>query len=173
MFTGPEGGPMTINDHLRQIRWVRGSFDLDQDRGYGVFDPETGKQIGEVALLQRTSGFEAAELGTWIRRDAEGKGLAVEMNSAMLRFGFEYAKLKRVDAFSWPENERSAALARRLGFFYEGRLRQRQQAPHHKRTDMLAFSIVDSEFPSTPASKVPILQAFDIFGKPMSWPSAA
>ncbi len=158
----PEGR-MSLEAHASHIRRLRGGFDLDQDRGYGVFDPETGRMLGEVCLLKR-AGLGALEIGYWLRKDATGQGVATEMASAMVKTAFEFDKVKRLDLMCKPENERSAAVARRLGFTFEGRLRDRQLAPHHTRGDLLSFTLLDSEYPRTKASQLS-LESYDFLGR--------
>ncbi len=158
----PEGR-MSLDAHAAQIRKLRGSFDLDQDRAHGAFEPETGRMLGEGGLLKR-AGIEALELAYWFRRDATGQGLATEMASALVKTAFEFDKVKRLDLFCAPDNERSAAMARRLGFTFEGRLRDRQLAPHHPRGDLLSFTLLASEYPQTRAHQLP-LEAFDFLGR--------
>ncbi|WP_224364508.1 GNAT family N-acetyltransferase [Hyalangium versicolor] len=157
----PEGIPLEV--HAAHVRKMRGSFDLDQDRGYGTFELETGRMLGETGLLKR-AGLGALEISYWFRRDAVGRGLATEMASAMVKTAFEFDKVKRLDLMCLPENERSAAMARRLGFTFEGRLRDRQLAPHHTRADLLCFTLLDSEYPRTPASQLQ-LEAYDFLGR--------
>ncbi|WP_224243453.1 GNAT family N-acetyltransferase [Hyalangium gracile] len=156
-------GPLSLEVHAAHLRRFRGSFDLDQDRGYGAFEPDTGRMLGETGLLKR-AGIGALELSYWFRGGAVGKGLATEMASAMVKTAFEFDKVKRLDVYCLPENERSAAMARRLGFTFEGRLRDRQLAPHHERADLLCFTLLDSEYPRTPASQLPF-EAFDFLGR--------
>ncbi|MBN1203793.1 MAG: GNAT family N-acetyltransferase [Myxococcaceae bacterium] len=158
----PEGR-MSLDAHVARIRMARGSFDLDQDRCYGVFAPETGRLLGETFLLKR-AGPGALEVGYWLRRDATGQGFATEMASAALKVAFTFDKVHRMDLYCDHDNERSAAVARRLGFTFEGRLRDRQLAPHHPRADLLCFTLLDSEYPQTPASQLP-LEAFDFLGR--------
>ncbi|MDY7227106.1 GNAT family N-acetyltransferase [Hyalangium rubrum] len=158
----PEG-LLPLETHAAQVRKFRGGFDLDQDRVYGTFEPDTGKLLGEGYLLKR-AGLGALEVGYWLRLDAVGQGIASEMASALVKIAFEFDKVKRMDLMCSPRNERSAAVARRLGFTFEGRLRDRQLAPHHQRGDLLCFTLLDSEYPRTPASQLP-LQAFDFIGQ--------
>ncbi|OJH42793.1 GNAT family N-acetyltransferase [Cystobacter ferrugineus] len=158
----PEGR-MSLDAHAAQIRKLRGSFDLDQDRAHGAFEPETGRMLGEGGLLKR-AGIEALEIAYWFRHDATGQGLATEMASALVKTAFEFDKVKRLDLFCAPDNERSAAMARRLGFTFEGRLRDRQLAPHHPRGDLLSFTLLASEYPQTRAHQLP-LEAFDFLGR--------
>ncbi|WP_257462041.1 GNAT family N-acetyltransferase [Archangium lipolyticum] len=155
--------PMSLDAHAAQLRKFRAGFDLDQDRGYGVFEPETGKFLGEVSLLRR-AGLGALEIGYWLRRDVVGQGFATEMASAAVKTAFELDRVLRMDLMCKPENERSAAVARRLGFTFEGRLRDRQLAPHHDRGDLLCFTLLAAEYPKSPASQLP-LEAFDFLGR--------
>ncbi|WP_224248760.1 GNAT family N-acetyltransferase [Hyalangium gracile] len=161
----PEGRP-SLDSHAAQIRRFRGNFDLDQDRIYGAFDPESGRMLGENYLLKR-AGIAALEVGYWLRRDAGGQGIATEMASAMVKTAFEFDKVLRMDLMCSPSNERSAAMARRLGFTFEGRLRDRQLAAHHVRGDILCFTLLSTEYPRTPASQLQ-LEAFDFLGRPVT-----
>jgi RimJ/RimL family protein N-acetyltransferase len=154
---------MTLEGHVAHVRKLRGMFDLNQDRGYGVFEPDTGRMLGETGLLKRV-GLDAVEISYWFRLDATGRGLATEAASAMVKTAFEIDKVKRMDLMCLPENERSAAMARRLGFTFEGRLRDRQFQPHHSRSDLLSFSLLSTEYPRTQASQLP-LEAYDFLGR--------
>ena len=158
----PEGR-MSLDTHAAHIRKLRASFDLDQDRAHGAFEPETGRMLGETGLITR-AGIDALEISYWLRRDAIGQGLATEMASAMVKTAFEFDRVKRLDIMCATDNERSAAMARRLGFTFEGRLRDRQLAPHHPRGDLLSFTLLASEYPQTRSSQLP-LEAFDFLGR--------
>jgi RimJ/RimL family protein N-acetyltransferase len=162
----PEGGHLSLDHHAAQLRKFRAGFDLDGDRCYGAFDPESGRLLGEAYLLKR-AGLQALEVGYWQRRDATGQGLATEMTSAVVKVAFERDAVRRLDLMCSPDNERSAAMARRLGFSFEGRLRDRQLAPHHSRGDLLCFTLLATEYPRTRASQLP-LEAFDFLGRRMA-----
>ncbi|WP_225410753.1 GNAT family N-acetyltransferase [Stigmatella hybrida] len=165
MFRRPDGRPIPLETHVAAVRKSRGSFDLDQDRFYGVFEPSTGRMLGETGLLRR-AGIGALELSYWLRRDAAGQGFATEMASALVKTAFERDQVKRMDVMCTPDNVRSAAVARRLGFTFEGRLRDRQLAPYHERGDLLCFTLLASEYPHSPARQLP-LQCFDFLGQPL------
>jgi ribosomal-protein-alanine N-acetyltransferase len=64
--------------------------------------------------------FQACHLGYQIARDQEGKGLMAEALRATNAFAFDTLLLHRIMANYRPENVRSAALLRRLGFVQEG-----------------------------------------------------
>lgn len=162
-FPPTPDGPMSLEAHAAQVRRFRGSFDGDDNRSYGTFDRQSGTFLGEAGLLKR-AGIAALEIAYWMRADAVGKGLATEMAQAMVKTAFEIDRVKRLDLMCGVENERSAAMARRLGFTLEGRLRDRQLAPHHPRGDLLSFTLLVTEYPSTPAAQLP-LEAFDFIGQ--------
>jgi RimJ/RimL family protein N-acetyltransferase len=165
MFRRPDGRPIPLETHVASVRKSRGSFDLDQDRHYGVFAPETGRMLGETGLMRR-AGLGALELSYWLRQDAAGQGFATEMASALVKVAFERDQVKRLDVMCAPDNTRSAAMARRLGFTLEGRLRDRQLAPYHERGDLLCFTLLASEYPHTPARQLPV-ECFDFLGRPL------
>jgi len=154
--------PRPVEAHVTLLRRFRGMFDLDQDRFYGVFDAAEQRVLGEVGLLTR-SGRDALELAYWIRADMAGQGFATEMAAAATRLCFEVQGLRRVDVQVDVGNDRSAAVARRLGFQFEGTLRQRQGPNDEQPTDVQTFSLLEREFPSSPAAKVE-LRAFDVLG---------
>lgn len=162
-FPPTPAGPLPLDFHLAQVRRFRGNFDLDQDRCYVALDAETGELLGEVCLLTR-AGLGAREVGYWMRRSATGRGLATEMAAAATRIAFELDKVKRMDLMCSPENTASAGVARRLGYTLEGRLRDRQLAPHHQRGDLFCFTLLASEYPQSAAHAVPI-EAFDMLGR--------
>lgn len=148
---------------LARVRSFRGSFDLDQNWMYLAEDPSTGQLLGELCLLTR-AGIAAREIGYWISEAALKKGYATEGTSALARVAFELHHVKRVDLMISPENEASAAVARRLNFTLEGRLRDRQLASHHPRGDLYSFTLLDSEFASSPAAAVKV-EAWDALGR--------
>ena len=154
--------PQPVGAHVALMRRFRGMFDLDQDRFYGVFDAAEQRVLGEVGLLTR-AGLGALELAYWVRADVAGQGFATEMAGAATRVCFEVLGLRRVDIQVDVGNDRSAAVARRLGFQFEGTLRQRQGPRDEHPTDVQAFSLLERAFAASPAAKME-LRAFDVLG---------
>ena len=73
-------------------------------------------------------GWErTVEVGWRLHRDAWGKGYATEAGRAGLAYGLERLGLAEIVAFIHPGNQRSAAVARRLG------LQPRERIPHPQR----------------------------------------
>lgn len=80
---------------------------------------DTGAPIGVCGLIKRDS-LPDPDLGFALLDAYAGQGLAFEAASAVLQDAFTRLGLARVLAIATPDNERSAALLRKLGFALEG-----------------------------------------------------
>jgi RimJ/RimL family protein N-acetyltransferase len=86
-------------------------------RGYGFFSVEskaTGEWIGRVGPWN-PEGWPEPEIGWTISPDHWGKGYATEAAKASLRYAFDVLGWKRVIHVILTGNERSIAVAERLG----------------------------------------------------------
>lgn len=81
--------------------------------------------IGTGNLFQFDEGFHCAKTGYELNRALWGRGIMTEAMSAILTFGFCELGLHRIEAVIDIENVRSKNLLLKLGFTYEGNLRQR------------------------------------------------
>src|SRR5690606_36339696 len=97
-------------------------FDLGQDFVYGVFDRSDGSFVGGAGLHPRI-GAGMLEIGYWIVRERWGEGLATEAAAALTRAGFEIMGAHRMEIRVAPDNARSLAIPRKLGYREEGVLR--------------------------------------------------
>lgn len=84
------------------------------------------------------------EIGYWISRRFEGKGLVTDCCRALLRYGFHEWQLNRVEIHCATGNPRSAAVAKRLGFTLEGTLRQAQLL-HGQYHDLFVFGMLAND----------------------------
>lgn len=90
-------------------------------------------------------GVRAAKLGYAIRADRWGHGYATDAARTLITFGFEQLDLHRISAAMGPENVASIALVKRLGFSYEGRIRDHVQTNGGWRDSQL-YSVLDDEW---------------------------
>jgi [ribosomal protein S5]-alanine N-acetyltransferase len=91
------------------------------------------------------NGVRAGKLGYAIRADQWGKGYATDAAWTLIGYGFEQLGLHRISAAIGPDNDPSIALVRRLGFQYEGRIRDHVHTNGAWR-DSLLFSILTHEW---------------------------
>lgn len=79
----------------------------------------TGEEAGEemlVGCVGLTREGEAAELGYWVGRRFWGHGVASEAAGRLARWGLANLPVARLTSAALPENPRSEAVLRRIGF---------------------------------------------------------
>lgn len=92
---------------------------------WGITRKGEDEVIGSCGFHLFDGGFHRAETGYELRRAYWRQGIMTEAMTAILGFGFQEMGLHRIEAVVDDENERSKGLLRKLGFAYEGTLRQR------------------------------------------------
>lgn len=116
----------------QSLFWV---FSLKQDT----------KAIGEACFWNFGPGFDSAELGYELHPAHWGKGMMTEGLSPILSFGFNVLGLHRVEACPFASNETSMSVLEKLGFKYEGTLRQRFKFDG-QYLDQIYFSLLRDEW---------------------------
>lgn len=109
----------------------------------GIWDH--GVLSGFIGLFDIDPVFQSAEIGYWVDRDAEGRGLVTRAGRAMLAHGFDELKLHRIELRCAATNERSIAVAERLGFRLEGRLIKADRIGS-EWVDFLIYGLLDEEW---------------------------
>jgi ribosomal-protein-alanine N-acetyltransferase len=117
-----------------------------------------------VGGSDRLSGFvrlglgphRSGELGYALRADCWHRGYASEAARLMLDFAFATLKLHRVHAACGPDNTASQAVLDRLGFTYEGRIRDHVLTGGAWR-DSLLYGLLEQEWPPEGGDERPSL----------------
>ncbi len=92
---------------------------------WGITRKGEDRVIGTCTFFHFDEGFHRAETGYALHRAFWRQGIVSEAMSAVLAYGFTELGLHRVEAMIDIANEASKALLLKLGFSYEGNLRQR------------------------------------------------
>ena len=100
---------------------------------------QEGGWVGMIGL-HRVARGGAAEIGYWMARPARGKGLLTEAARTVIDFGFatDGLGLARIEWRAVVGNVPSARVAQRLGFRYEGLLRQALVDPRGRHDGWIA-----------------------------------
>lgn len=97
-----------------------------------------GRWIGMVGL-HRVEKRGSAEIGFWMDAAARGHGYLTEAGAAAVEFGFaEPVALARIQWRAVVGNHASARVAQKLGFRYEGLLRQGLSDPRGRHDGWIA-----------------------------------
>lgn len=154
--------PQDLQQKIDLLREFRGKFDLGEDFVYAIFDRDEAKVLGGTGLHPR-AGEGAREIGYWIHADYTNQGLATEAAGALTKVAFEIDEVERLEIHCDPENVRSAAIPRKLGFTHEATLRRHTPFLGTLR-DTMMWTLFDDEYPSSPSHSVAI-EGFDAGGR--------
>ncbi len=104
-----------------------------------------GQLIGMISL--RMTGPGNAEIGFWTAREHRGQGHIKIAARAVIDYGFDPAGLglQRIEWRANTGNPASAAVARSLGFKYEGTLRRQAVNGSGKRFDSWVASLLPDD----------------------------
>lgn len=156
--------PEPLNDVVQRLRSFRAQFDADENWIMGVFDRDESRILGGTGLHPR-GGDNSLEIGYWVAVDAIGQGIATEVTAVLTRVVFELIGLERVDLQIKPSNERSANVARKLGFTHEATLRRRlPRRDGGPRADSMVFTLLREELEGSPCMAFDYV-AYDAAGR--------
>src|SRR5262249_36999655 len=113
--TKPEHSLQFIQQSIHQLN-------TQEALALGIFFND--KIIGGIGMHHWDLETKKAQLGYWISKEQEGRGI---MNNCLVRFVdflFEKIALNKIEIHFIPANKRSAKVAERLGFKVEGIIRQ-------------------------------------------------
>lgn len=80
------------------------------------------------------------ETGYWVRKSAQGRGVATEACNALLRYAFGVLGMRRVGLTHSSGNDASRRIAEKLGFALEGVQRQAALLPGGRIADRLLYA---------------------------------
>ncbi|QQE11977.1 GNAT family N-acetyltransferase [Planctomycetota bacterium] len=121
-------------DDADAIKFAKSSLEgFDKRQQLQMCIVEDDKIVGEVGWLywqqsKHENPFEhpivsSVDLIYWLAENASGKGVMSKSVEKLVSYAFRDLGLNRVTIRTEPENKKSIAVAERLGFVYEGTMR--------------------------------------------------
>lgn len=98
-----------------QQKYKQGDF-----HDWAVVERESGRMIGTCGFTRFDYGNEAAEVGYVINPDFHGRGYATEALRRVIRFGFDYLNIHRIEAKYMEDNAASRRVMEKCGMTFEG-----------------------------------------------------
>ncbi len=113
----------TKSEHsLQFIKYSQQGLENQESLALGIF--YDGQVIGGVGMHQWNHLLKKAQIGYWISKDYEGKGIVTSGLKVFIRFLFEKTNLNKIEIHFSTANKRSAKVAENLGAKIEGIIRQ-------------------------------------------------
>ncbi len=137
-WVGSSKGP---ESHLAFIRSVQA--DEASADGNGLY--VDGALVGGIGLSVHTLA-NGGEIGYWLDALYQGRGLVTRGCRAFLDFGFGDLGLHRIQITAAVHNDRSRAVAERLGLREEGVLRGAGRAGGGVYQDLVMYGILEDEW---------------------------
>lgn len=108
--------------------WVfsrQSAWDNGEEYSFLIYECESQKLLGSIALNQINKQHRIANLGYWVGQSALGKGIAGKASKLITRYGFDELALSRIEIVTLPKNLPSQRVAEKVGAKYEGVLQNR------------------------------------------------
>ena len=135
----------TIEESRDWIIHQMSSWLLRETLNMGLWERVTGHTAGGIGLMPRNWDAGYFEIGYWLRASATGRGLMTEAAQLLTDYAFTHLHANRVEIRCDERNERSAAVARRLGFVQEARLRNDSITPTGELRNTLVFALTPED----------------------------
>lgn len=103
------------------------------------------KIVGLVGFNAIHKLHKKGEIGYWISQDMQGKGIITKAAHRLIKYGFKHLELNRILIRVSTKNTKSKQVAQRLGFTYEGTLRE-DFFQNNSFLDMEIYGLLKSEF---------------------------
>lgn len=124
--------------------WIAGSTREDL-LTFAIADKETGEFAGTIQLRDINRRARRSLFSIVLKPSAQGRGYGTDALRVLLRFAFDELNLHKITLVVYEGNEGGRRLYEKVGFQYEGTLREQVYRQGHYH-DQLVYSILASEF---------------------------
>jgi RimJ/RimL family protein N-acetyltransferase len=133
--------PYKIDDALNFIKSSYDNFKLRKAITFGV---EYKNRLESKLLLVGTIGIKdidyvnkKANMGYWIGKQYQGKGIATECIKLVVNYAFDALKLKEISAYVFPNNNPSIRVLEKNGFVKMGEVNEYHALSNRIRNSLI------------------------------------
>jgi len=133
----------SVDDTREYIKSTLKQFGNNEGFQTGIW--YRGQIVGSIGYHPIDWNNRKVEIGYWIGRSFQGKGLVTKACKTMITYAFDVYGLNKVEIHCATENRRSRSIPERLGFKQEGVLRQGEWLYDHF-VDLAIYSMLASQW---------------------------
>jgi ribosomal-protein-serine acetyltransferase len=142
-FLGWVDNTRTSNDVLEHIKRSLKDYAEMELLSYTVFN---GKEvIGRISAWISNEDTRTIEIEYWIVKSESNKGIMTECTKRIMDLSFEYLKAEKVEIQCSTENIASNKLAKKLGYMFEGTLRNSEKV-NNNIYDLNVYGMMKKEY---------------------------
>jgi ribosomal-protein-serine acetyltransferase len=136
-------GTQSLEDEVDFIRLTREYY--ENNKGFGCLIRYRGQTTGTIGCHALDRMNRSSEIGYWLGKEFEGKGIMTKSCRAMVSYAFKDWQMNRIQIRCATGNVRSCAIPQRLGFTREGVMRQSEWLYDHF-IDLVLYSMLADEW---------------------------
>ena len=106
---------------------------------------EHGQLVGRIGAYKIDRINKTAEIGYWVASSSQGKHIVTRSCKTLVEYCFDQLQLNRIEIRCAQENIKSQHIPPRVGFTYEGTLRQAEWL-HGTYVDLKLYSLLKTEW---------------------------
>lgn len=131
-------------DSRDYLHAVIGQRETGRGPVFGIIHRE--QLAGVIGFHPLDRFHRVGEIGYWLAEAQQRQGIVTRCCRFLVRYGFQTLDLNRIQIPAATQNLRSRAIAERLGFTFEGILREREYL-YGTFVDHAMYSMLQSELP--------------------------
>jgi ribosomal-protein-serine acetyltransferase len=132
-----------VDDTAQHIRVSRQRYEESNGFSAGIWIG--GRLAGAIGLHAIDPRHRSSSIGYWLAQGVRGGGVMTKACRAVVATAFEKYDLHRIEIRCATGNNKSCAIAKRLGFQYEGTLREAEWLYDHF-VDLAVYSMLEQEW---------------------------
>ena len=133
----------SVEDELTFIRLMREGYENNDD--FACLIRYRGQVAGTIGCHFIGHLNRSSEIGYWLGKTFEGKGIMTRACKAMVSYAFKELQMNRIQIRCATGNVRSCAIPQHLGFIREGVMRQSEWLYDHF-VDLVLYSMLANEW---------------------------
>ncbi|HEY3840427.1 MAG TPA: GNAT family protein [Bryobacteraceae bacterium] len=133
-----------LADTVDHIRVSKKRF--EESNGFSAGIRINGTLCGAIGLHAIDPRHRSSSIGYWLTEGLQGRGVMTKACRAVVGAAFEHYGLHRIEIRCATGNNKSCAIPERLGFQYEGTLREAEWLYDHF-VDLRVYSMLEQDWP--------------------------
>ena len=133
----------SLKDSIANIALNIEEWEMKTDLHLGILSED--RMVGMISLYHIDYLNHTAYIGYWLDKDNVGKGIMTDSVRAVIEYGYTELELNRIEIRAGTENVKSRAIPERLGFKYEGTIREAEYV-NGEFIDLAIYGLLRSEY---------------------------